>query len=160
MITRYDDGTCRNDSRRRGDCLLMGVYSFLLLLVLVVGAPYWLVRMATSGRYRAGLPGRLGRVPEELRAAVAGRDVVWVHAVSVGEVVAAARLVGELREALPGWVGGGFYDYGDWAAAGEGEAGWFRRDRIAGVLSPPGFSGGGAAVSGGSAAEAGGDDGE
>jgi 3-deoxy-D-manno-octulosonic-acid transferase len=84
--------------------LLMGVYSFLLLLTLVVGAPYWLVRMATSGRYRAGLAGRLGRVPAELRATVAGRDVVWVHAVSVGEVMAAARLVAELREALPGWV--------------------------------------------------------
>jgi 3-deoxy-D-manno-octulosonic-acid transferase len=82
----------------------MGVYSFLLLLVLVVGAPYWVVRMMTSGRYRAGLAGRLGRVPADLRAAVAGREVIWVHAVSVGEVMAAARLVAELREALPRWV--------------------------------------------------------
>jgi 3-deoxy-D-manno-octulosonic-acid transferase len=82
----------------------MIVYSSLLLAVLVLGAPYWLVRMATSGRYRAGLPGRLGRVPEALRAAVAGRDVIWVHAVSVGEVLAAARLVMELKDALPGWV--------------------------------------------------------
>ena len=82
----------------------MIVYSSLLLAVLVVGAPYWLIRMATSGRYRAGLPGRLGRVPEALRAAVAGRDVIWVHAVSVGEVLAAARLVTELKDALPGWV--------------------------------------------------------
>ncbi len=82
----------------------MIVYSSLLLAVLVVGVPYWLVRMATSGRYRAGLLGRLGRVPEGLRAAVAGRDVIWVHAVSVGEVLAAARLVAELKQALPGWV--------------------------------------------------------
>jgi 3-deoxy-D-manno-octulosonic-acid transferase len=82
----------------------MAVYSLLLLLVLVVGAPYWLVRMATSGRYRAGLAGRLGRVPAKLRAACAGKDVVWVHAVSVGEVIAASRLVEELKAALPGWV--------------------------------------------------------
>ena len=81
----------------------MLVYSALLLAVLVLGAPYWLVRMATSGRYRAGC-GRLGRVPEGLRAAVAGRDVVWVHAVSVGEVLAAAQLIRELQAALPGWV--------------------------------------------------------
>ena len=66
------------------------LYSALLLAVLVVGAPYWLVRMATSGRYRAGLGGRLGCVPEGLRAAVAGQKVIWVHAVSVGEVMAAA----------------------------------------------------------------------
>jgi 3-deoxy-D-manno-octulosonic-acid transferase len=82
----------------------MVVYSSLLLAVLVVGAPYWLVRMATSGRYRAGLLGRLGRVPEGLRAAVAGHDVIWVHAVSVGEVLAAAQLIRELKLTLPGWV--------------------------------------------------------
>src|SRR5277367_2140236 len=79
----------------------MFVYSSLLLAVLVVGAPYWLVRMATSGRYRAGLLGRLGLVPEGLRAAVAGREVVWVHAVSVGEVLAASQLIRELKAALP-----------------------------------------------------------
>jgi len=83
---------------------VMMVYSSLLLAALVLGAPYWLVRMATSGRYRAGLRGRLGWVPEELRAAVAGREVVWVHAVSVGEVLAAAQLVRELAIARPGWV--------------------------------------------------------
>lgn len=83
----------------------MALYSLLLMAVLVVGAPYWLARMATSGRYRAGLGQRLGRVPAELRAAVAGRQVVWVHAVSVGEVLAATRLVAELEAALgSGWV--------------------------------------------------------
>ncbi|HEX7158284.1 MAG TPA: glycosyltransferase N-terminal domain-containing protein, partial [Edaphobacter sp.] len=79
-------------------------YSAMLAAVLVVGAPYWLVRMATSGRYRAGLMGRLGRVPAGLREAVEGKRVVWVHAVSVGEVMAAARLIAELKEKLPGWV--------------------------------------------------------
>lgn len=83
----------------------MIVYSLLLLAALILGAPYWLLRMATSGRYRAGLAGRLGAVPKELRAAAAGRDVVWVHAVSVGEAVAATRLVAELEEALgEGWA--------------------------------------------------------
>jgi 3-deoxy-D-manno-octulosonic-acid transferase len=83
---------------------MMVVYSSLLLAVLVVGAPYWLMRMATSGRYRAGLRGRLGVVPKELHAATAGRSVVWIHAVSVGEVMAATQLIRELRERLPGWV--------------------------------------------------------
>jgi 3-deoxy-D-manno-octulosonic-acid transferase len=82
----------------------MAVYSLLLMLVLVVGAPYWLVRMLTSGRYRAGLWGRLGRVPEGVKAAgdsaaSAGKALVWVHAVSVGEVLAASSMVTALREA-------------------------------------------------------------
>jgi len=80
------------------------IYSSLLLTVLVLGAPYWLLRMATRGRYRAGLLERLGFVPKGLKAAVAGRDLIWVHAVSVGEVVAAVQLIRELKEALPGWV--------------------------------------------------------
>jgi 3-deoxy-D-manno-octulosonic-acid transferase len=51
---------------------------------------------------------RLGAVPERLREAVRGFGsaggkrgrVVWLHAVSVGEVLAASRLVGELEAAL------------------------------------------------------------
>jgi 3-deoxy-D-manno-octulosonic-acid transferase len=79
------------------------MYSSLLMAVLVVGSPYWLMRMATSGRYRAGLWGRLGRVPRELVAwrAAAGARVVWVHAVSVGEVLVAARLIEEFQRVRP-----------------------------------------------------------
>jgi 3-deoxy-D-manno-octulosonic-acid transferase len=79
----------------------MGWYSVLLTLGLVVASPWWLWRMATSGRYREGLAGRMGRVPAALREAVAGRETVWVHAVSVGEVVTATRLIAALQEALP-----------------------------------------------------------
>lgn len=81
--------------------MILAVYSALLAVVLVAGAPWWLFRMATSGRYRAGLPGRLGRIPDGLDEAVAGRRVVWLHAVSVGEVMAATELVREMRTALP-----------------------------------------------------------
>jgi 3-deoxy-D-manno-octulosonic-acid transferase len=83
----------------------MALYSLLLMAALVAGAPYWLARMANSGRYRAGLWQRLGRMPAQLRAAAAGRQVVWIHAVSVGEVLAATRLVAELEAALgEGWI--------------------------------------------------------
>ncbi len=88
----------------------MFAYSMLLAVALLLGAPYWLFRMALSGRYRAGLGGRLGAVPAELRARLAElrverrgggggvRPLLWVHAVSVGEVLAAARLIEEFRQ--------------------------------------------------------------
>jgi len=80
-------------------------YSLALTLGLVLAAPWWLLRMATTQRYREGLRQRLGAVPAALRQAVQGKRVVWVHAVSVGEVLAASRLVGELEATLGvGWV--------------------------------------------------------
>ena len=83
----------------------MIVYSSLLLLALVVSAPWWLWRMAVSGRYRAGLSQRLGFVPHSLDETIArrgaARGLVWLHAVSVGEVLAAQRLVAELQTAMP-----------------------------------------------------------
>ena len=76
------------------------IYSCALFLVLVVGLPYWLLRMATSGKYREGLSERLGFVPRRLREDDA-RKTIWVHAVSVGEVLAASRLVNELGACAP-----------------------------------------------------------
>lgn len=75
---------------------MLVLYSLALLLVLVVGSPWWLFRMATSGKYREGLTERLGRVPRRIRAVLDEKPVVWIHAVSVGEVLAASRLIEEL----------------------------------------------------------------
>ena len=76
------------------------LYSCALFLVLVLGLPYWLWQMATDGKYREGLSERLGWVPDRLRAGDA-RQTIWVHAVSVGEVLAASRLVNELSASAP-----------------------------------------------------------
>jgi 3-deoxy-D-manno-octulosonic-acid transferase len=80
--------------------MLLILYSFALFLVLVLGAPYWLLRMATTGKYREGLSERLGFVPARLRKEDP-RQTIWVHAVSVGEVLAASRLVNELSACAP-----------------------------------------------------------
>ncbi|MGD0346135.1 MAG: 3-deoxy-D-manno-octulosonic acid transferase [Terracidiphilus sp.] len=78
-------------------------YNVALLAALVAGAPWWLWRMATTQKYREGLWERLGRVPERLAAGSGsgGRPLIWVHAVSVGEVLAVTRLVKTLDAALP-----------------------------------------------------------
>ena len=79
--------------------MILFFYNLALAAVLVVGAPWWLWRMATTHKYREGLLERLGRV--RLLKEQAGRPLIWVHAVSVGEVLAVTRLVGELDAALP-----------------------------------------------------------
>jgi 3-deoxy-D-manno-octulosonic-acid transferase len=77
------------------------LYSLALFLILIVGSPWWLGRMATSGKYRHGLSERLGLVPARIRGSIKWEPVLWIHAVSVGEVLAASRLVDELTERLP-----------------------------------------------------------
>jgi len=80
--------------------MILFFYNLALLVALVVGSPWWLFRMATTQKYREGLLERLGAVPARL----AGLDrIIWVHAVSVGEVLAVSRLVKTLDEALPGY---------------------------------------------------------
>ena len=83
---------------------MMWLYSAVLMTALVVSSPWWILRMLTTERYREGTSERLGRVPQRLLEAVAGfaeeRRVLWVHAVSVGEVLAASRMVAELEAAL------------------------------------------------------------
>jgi 3-deoxy-D-manno-octulosonic-acid transferase len=76
------------------------LYSALLAIGLLVTLPYWLLQMMRHGKYRAGLKERLGRVPSRL-ASLAPRPTIWVHAVSVGEVLAVSRLVEELRRRFP-----------------------------------------------------------
>ena len=80
--------------------MVLILYSFVLLLGLLLGMPYWLLRMATTGKYREGLSERLGFVPRRLRGEDR-RQTIWVHAVSVGEVLAASRLVNELGACAP-----------------------------------------------------------
>src|SRR5271155_4709280 len=76
------------------------IYSCLLFLVLFLGAPYFLLAMAATGKYREGITERLGFVPKRLRDRDP-RRTIWVHAVSVGEVLAASRLVNELGACAP-----------------------------------------------------------
>ena len=62
--------------------------------------PYWLYQVLRHGKYRRGFAERIGRVPARLNASSSQR-VIWIHAVSVGEVLAVSGLVSQLRRALP-----------------------------------------------------------
>jgi len=78
------------------------LYSATLVLVLILTLPWWLLQMMRLGKYRAGLTERLGMVPARIRLGenddAAKLTVAWIHAVSVGEVLAIAPMVAQLRE--------------------------------------------------------------
>jgi 3-deoxy-D-manno-octulosonic-acid transferase len=79
--------------------MILFFYNVLLLAALVVSAPWWLWRMATTHKYREGMLERLGRA--KFLKDRKDRPLIWLHAVSVGEVLAITRLVQELDSALP-----------------------------------------------------------
>jgi 3-deoxy-D-manno-octulosonic-acid transferase len=85
--------------------LISSLYNFLYSLALgtamLVSLPYWLVEMVRHGKYRKGMGERLGRVPARLRLRRANEPSIWVHAVSVGEVLAVTGLVEELQRRFP-----------------------------------------------------------
>jgi len=79
------------------------LYSAALAVALLASAPWWLWRMLWRHKYRAGLAERLGRVPQRLLVGGAGASgSIWIHAVSVGEVLAVSALVAELHRQFPG----------------------------------------------------------
>src|SRR5262245_57280165 len=75
------------------------IYSALLACVLVAGSPYWLFQMLRHCKYRRGFGERLGIVPQRIRKN--RRPSIWVHAVSVGEVLAVSELIERLRDRYP-----------------------------------------------------------
>jgi 3-deoxy-D-manno-octulosonic-acid transferase len=85
--------------------LISSLYSFFYSVALGIGMvvtlPYWLFQMARHGKYRKGLGERLGQVPARLRWPAEDEPTIWIHAVSVGEVLAVAGLMEELQRRLP-----------------------------------------------------------
>src|SRR6202162_3817126 len=79
---------------------MYALYSALLAIFLVITLPYWLLQMLRHGKYRAGLRQRFGAVPPHLLQ-IGDRQTIWVHAVSVGEVVASSAVVEALRNDFP-----------------------------------------------------------
>ena len=79
--------------------MLYVLYSLALAAALAVSSPYWLYQFWRHGKYSRGFAERIGRVPARLGAFES--RVIWIHAVSVGEVLAVSRLVAEMRQAFP-----------------------------------------------------------
>ena len=75
------------------------LYSALLAAGLLISLPYWMFGKRRHGKYREGLGERLGKVPSRLRGQAA--PALWIHAVSVGEVLAVSELTEKLQQRFP-----------------------------------------------------------
>jgi len=79
------------------------LYTVLTALGVLLLLPYFAFLRWRRGKHFHGLRERLGSLPATVKSAAAGPDgAIWIHAVSVGEVLAAIPLVRRLRERFPG----------------------------------------------------------
>lgn len=77
------------------------LYELILYLSALYMVPYYLIRGVRYGKARHGIRERLGIYREDLSKQLQGRQVIWIHAVSVGETRAAIPLVKMLRKNYP-----------------------------------------------------------
>jgi 3-deoxy-D-manno-octulosonic-acid transferase len=75
------------------------LYTLLGLLYCAVLAPAFLYEAVRYKKYVGTLGQRLGYLPVSFNPD--GDEAVWIHAVSVGEVLTARALIGEIRDAYP-----------------------------------------------------------
>ena len=77
------------------------VYNIFFTIGLVLTAPYYFLRLRRRGNWRPGFAQRFGKYDTKLKQAITNRHVLWMHAVSVGEVNLCSQLIHALEPRLP-----------------------------------------------------------
>ena len=79
------------------------LYNLLFPVFFVLSAPYYFWKMWRRGGWQRGFGERFGRIESDKLQTLASAKVLWLHAVSVGEVNVCLQLIAALRLRLAGW---------------------------------------------------------
>ncbi|MEA3328139.1 MAG: 3-deoxy-D-manno-octulosonic acid transferase [Candidatus Omnitrophota bacterium] len=79
------------------------IYDLIYLVLAIFYLPYFFYRLLRDRRYAGGFLMRFGRLPKKKQELLSGRKVIWLHAVSVGEIISAQALIRALRNEFPGY---------------------------------------------------------
>src|SRR5688572_16067034 len=83
-------------------CLVMKhIYNLLFTVFFCLSAPYYFFKMWRRGNWRQDFRQRFGRYNSKVKQAVTNRHMIWLHAVSVGEVNVATQLIAAIEARLP-----------------------------------------------------------
>ena len=78
------------------------IYSLLMGLAALLLTPYWVVKGLRHGKYFSNLKERLGfSFPTLAKLPTNHSGAIWIHAVSVGEVLSGVTLARQLKAAYP-----------------------------------------------------------
>ena len=76
-------------------------YNVFFTIFFLGSSPYYFWRMSRRGNWQSGFQERFGRYSARLKQALTNRHILWIHAVSVGEVNIATQLIRALETRLP-----------------------------------------------------------
>jgi 3-deoxy-D-manno-octulosonic-acid transferase len=77
------------------------LYNILFTAFFVLSSPYYFMRMRRRGNWQNGFGQRFGHYDARLKQALTNRHVLWIHAVSVGEVNLCTQIIRQLEPRLP-----------------------------------------------------------
>jgi 3-deoxy-D-manno-octulosonic-acid transferase len=77
------------------------LYNIILMVAALFVVPYFLLKIIFTGKYRQSFVQKLGGRQTKMLAHLQDGPRVWIHAVSVGEVTAAAPIVASLKMKRP-----------------------------------------------------------
>ena len=77
------------------------IYNILFLSFFLLSTPYYFWRMRRRGNWKEGFGERFGRYSSKVKQAMTNRHVIWIHAVSVGEVNIATQMIAAIERRLP-----------------------------------------------------------
>ncbi len=77
------------------------VYNILFTILFWLAAPYYFMRMRRRGNWTQGFGQRFGSFDAKTKQSLSNRHVLWLHAVSVGEVNVCTQLIRALEPRLP-----------------------------------------------------------
>src|SRR5438094_2451554 len=80
---------------------MRSLYNILFTIFFCVSAPYYVLKLWRRSNWRRGFHQRFGRFDSKIKQALSNRQVLWVHAVSVGEVNLCTRLIRALEPRVP-----------------------------------------------------------
>src|SRR4026208_1083338 len=80
---------------------MKALYNVLFTFFFWFSSPYYFLKMWRRGNWREGFSQRFGRYSSKVKQAVTNRHVLWIHAVSVGEVNIATQLIAAIEPRLP-----------------------------------------------------------
>ena len=73
------------------------LYNILFIVFFTVSSPYYFWRLWRRGNWKRGFMQRFGEYDRNLQQSLTNRHVVWVHAVSVGEMNVCVAFVSALQ---------------------------------------------------------------